>query len=337
MENIMKISKLIAAFAFFAVAAGTACAESIPVTTLLYAQKFVRDYQEKSNTISEGFDDFAQQLSFSVPQAATMQNLYAKAFIGKLFPSVPPHFAAGINAGVTRINTEGFAKASRILGINGMKDKYYFPVLNADIRVGGVLFPFDLGLSIMKLNNLTYAASGCKLTADYYTLAVDGRYAVIQEGVMSPCVSVGAGYSYNRGSFSASEERAEASVNYDVHTLYGQVQVSKTLEIPFVGIGFIPFIGARGIVSNYKNDWKWQLNGVNAVAVYALDKVNVKIRDSGSKSSNKFDFDDVQPQVFGGLGFKFMMMTLTAGFSADLRHLTDDNLWSGVANLRIQL
>lgn len=282
--------------------------------------------------INSKMDDFGTELGIAVPQAAVQQNVYAEAFIGKLFPSVPPHFAVGFNTGFTHLNTEGISKAADKLGISGVKDKLYFPVLNADLRIGGVLLPFDIGLSFMSLDVSKFVKMDADFTAEFFTFAVDARYALIEDGLIIPAVSLGVGYSMNKGSFGASNDDAEVNVDYDVKTLYGQVQVSKTLNIPVVRIGFTPFVGLRGVMSNYSNDWNWKVKeSTIKAAVSALD-----VKTSGTASSG--GFGGFQPQIYGGVGFNFFFFQLTGSICADLRHIGgDSSLWSGAVSLRFKL
>ncbi|MBR1536610.1 MAG: hypothetical protein IJ630_06715 [Treponema sp.] len=291
------------------------------------------------STISSGLNDFGDELGFSVPQAAVQQNVYADAFIGKLFPAVPPHFAVGINAGLTHLNTEGLKNAASALGISGVESSYYFPVFNADLRVGGVLLPFDVGLSFMTLDVSKLASMKADFTAEFFTLAADIRYAILEGGVISPALSVGVGYSYNKGTFGASENYAEVMVDYDVHTLYGQIQLSKGINIPVANIGFTPFVGLRGVISNYSNDWSWKFkgSGVEEITKAATD-LGKTISTSGSGTASSDGFGGFQPQLYGGVGFNFALLQFTASVCADLRHLGGDtNLWSGVLSLRLKL
>ena len=92
---------------------------------------FLSNYDSTVAEINAGMDDFANQLSIAIPQAATQQNVWADAYIGKLLPSVPPHLGGGVNLGFTHINTAGLAKAASALNISGVQDSYYYPVFTA--------------------------------------------------------------------------------------------------------------------------------------------------------------------------------------------------------------
>lgn len=292
-----------------------------------------------SSSITDGLNDFADQLGFSVPQAAVQQNVYADAFIGKVFPSIPPHFAVGFNTGFTHLNTSGIAKAADALGISGVKSDFYFPVLNADIRIGGVFLPFDIGVSFMKLDVSSLSTMDADFSVDFYTIAVDARYAILEDGLICPGLSVGVGYSMNSGSFEAKNSSASASVDYDVQTLYGQLQVSKAVNIPVVNIGFTPFLGLRGVISKYSNDWAWKYKGQYATQIAeAAADAGYTVATSGNGTASSDGFGGFQPQIYGGVGFNFMLIQFTASICADLRHIGgDDNLWSGALSLRLKV
>ena len=315
--------------------------KKLSLSALLLAGAVSFSFADISNIINDsaslskingGLDDFASELGFAVPQAAVQQNVYADSFIGKVFPAVPPHFAVGFNTGFTHLNTSGLAKAADSLEIDGVNDDLYFPVLNADIRIGGLFLPFDVGFSFMTLDVSSLNTMDADFTAEFTTFAVDARYALLEDGLVTPGISVGVGFSMNSGTFGASNKYAEVTVDYNVKTLYTQLQISKALNIPVVSIGFTPFLGLRALVSDYSNDWSWKVK--NSAISTVVDTYGLKT--SGTASSD--GFGGFQPQVYGGVGFNFMLIQLTASACADLRHIGgDDNLWSGALSLRAKL
>ncbi len=291
----------------------------------------------KSGQISAGLDDFAKQLSISVPQAATQQNVWADAYIGKLFPSVVPHFGGGLNMGLTHINTSGLKKAIESLGLSDIdiKNDYYFPVFTADLRVGGVLLPFDAGIAVMKTGKLSTSKFGADLDVDLLTIGADVRYAMFEGGLVMPKLSIGAGYFYNQGTFGVDSDYAKATVDYKVHTMYAQAQLSK--KFLFV----TPFIGLRGLVSKSNNEWNWEYKSTYATQIAnaaTLASIPVpKLKDNGAYTTSNFDFNAIQPQVFAGVGVNFLIIDFTLSITADLRNIKDDGLWSGAASLRLSI
>lgn len=292
-----------------------------------------------TKSISDGLDDFATQLSVAVPQAATQQNVWADAWIGSLFPGL--RLGGGFNFAVTNVNTEGLAKAADQLGIGGIENSYKFPVFTADLRVGGLILPFDADIAVMKTGTLTYPESftGSDVSVDLLTVGFDVRYALLKGGLIMPKVSVGLGYFYNQGTFGISSSNAEADVDYKIHTMYLSAQVSKELSIPVVRIGITPFIGGRLFASDADNSWSWKLKNPSWLSL--IDTYNtandpdVKSSDSGNIKKD-MDFNSLQPQLYGGIGFNFALLQLTVSASIDPKTFSEDKTWSGAVSLRIR-
>jgi len=242
---------------------------------------------------------------------------------------------------MTNINTEGLAAAAKSLQIDNVEDSYKFPVFTADLRIGGILLPFDADIAVMKTGKLEYpdTLTGSSISADILTFGFDVRYALMDGGLIMPKISAGFGYFYNQGSFGISSDDAEADVEYKIHTMYISAQISKELSIPIVRIGVTPFLGGRLFVSDADNDWSWALK--NSTWVTAIDTYNtaagasIKSSDSGNKSS-KIDLNNFQPQLFAGVGFNFALLQLTASVSIDPKTFSEDKTWSGALSLRVR-
>ncbi|WP_191014175.1 hypothetical protein [Treponema zioleckii] len=287
-----------------------------------------------ADTINDGLDDFTTQLANAIPQAATQQNVWADAYIGKLFPSVPFHLGGGFNVALTHIDTSGIAKAASALEIDGIKDSYYYPVFTADLRIGGILFPFDCDIAVMKTGTLSTSAMGCDLDVDFLTVGFDFRYALLEGGLVLPKLSVGVGYFYNQGSFGAGNSDAELNVDYKIHTMYAQAQVSKSFLI------FTPFVGLRGLVSKCDNSYDWKVKNTQFLTAADAAKqlgTTVATNGSGNYKTDSFDFGAIQPQIYAGVGLNFLVLQTTLSISADLRNIWDDGLWSGAFSFRVKL
>ncbi|MBQ6781722.1 MAG: hypothetical protein IJP62_10920 [Treponema sp.] len=312
----MKITKKLLAF----VAASVFAASSV----------FALD----ASVVSDGLEDFSDQLNNAIPQGATQQNVWADAWIGSLLPGI--HLGGGINVGLTNLNTEGLSKAGEEIGIGGIGDSCRMPMFTADLRIGGIFLPFDADIAIMKTPSLNTNGFGADMSVDFFTLGFDVRYAVVQGNLILPKVSVGLGYFYNQGKVEASSSTAEASLEYKIHTLYLSAQVSKEFSIPVIRLGLTPFLGGRLFVSKHDNNWDWALKGLDATAKAALDAANSKYEDSGSDASSGFDFNSFQPQIFAGVGVNFALLQLTASISIDPRTFWTDKLWTGAISLRVR-
>ncbi|MBQ1662788.1 MAG: hypothetical protein II054_09815, partial [Treponema sp.] len=46
--------------------------------------------------VSQGLKEFAETLLFTVPEAATQQNVWSDAYIGNIYPNINKHFGFGL-------------------------------------------------------------------------------------------------------------------------------------------------------------------------------------------------------------------------------------------------
>ena len=293
------------------------------------------NFETYKQTIDDGLEDFAEQLAVAVPQAATQQNVWADAWIGTLFPGL--RFGGGLNFGLTNVNTEGLAKAAKVLNIGGIEDTYKFPVFTLDLRVGGLIVPFDADIAIIRTGS--WDILGSDLSVEFTTVGFDFRYAVLEGGLVMPRVSVGAGYFYNQGTFRASSSDAEATIDYNINTFYLQAQVSKDFSIPIVRIGFTPFAGGRLFVSKHDNSYDWAYKGKAAAAVdaaLAAAGLPTVTSGSGNVKSDMFDFNNMQPQLYAGIGFNFALLQVTASVCIDPRTFSEDKTWTGAISARVR-
>lgn len=335
-----------------------------------------------STKISDGLNDFAKQLLVVVPESSTQQNVWADAYIGKVFPSFPPHFGGGITIGVTQLDMTGFKNAAdglisnynsvtqslssltSIAGITTNKlnfgtipDTFFMPTASVDVRIGGIVLPFDIGLCAMMTNPslfsvdlsnpdsitdmsspLTFSAFGYDGTFDYLTIGADIRYAVFEGNLVLPTISVGGGYYFTKGEFGASTSSettiqdasvqtttANIDMSFKTQVCFLQVQASKSFAIVTV------YGGLRGILSNSTDSWAWSYaTKNNTLAALSASEKDSGTVASGSEPSSvyqdgKWDFSAIQPQLYGGVGFNFLVFQTALGACWDMRNM----LWSG--------
>ncbi|AEE16577.1 hypothetical protein [Treponema brennaborense] len=274
--------------------------------------------------ITEGLNAFSTTLLDTVPNTATQQGVWSDAWIGNLIPSVPPHFGGGISAGFAQLDMTGLAQAANELGISISSDKLFLPTVTADVRIGGIFLPFDLGLSFMKIPAVSLEAFGAGITVDFFTIGGSVRFPVLKGNVILPKVSVGAGFMYTTGSIqaSASDNAVYTSVAFNTKTVYAEAQISKTFFI------ITPFFGVRGILSDSKNDWAWKYNA-------SFGGYTIGDEEKGSvtrKFSDDF-LDNFQAQAYAGLSLNIFIIQTTVGASYNF----GSNIWGGNLSLRIKL
>lgn len=273
-------------------------------------------------TVAEdGLNDFCDDLADVIPNSQTQQNVYAEAWIGKLFPGF--HFGAGVNAGVSALDVSTLKDAALALGVDDVKDindTLVFPTITVDARLGGIILPFDIGVTAMsidtsKMDSVDKAID--PVAIDFFTLGADIRYAIFQGGFMRPKWSVGAGFYYTKGGVDVDDDTAKASLDFKSTTFMVNTQASIKL------LCLVPFIGGRALFSKTSVDWKVNADWASIIAKEGdtyYDGVADALKwgilpSSFSGSSSGFS---VYPQVFGGIGLDLLFLNLTVSGSYDI-------------------
>ena len=277
---------------------------------------------DKPFTVAEnGLNDFCDDLADVIPNSQTQQNVYAEAWIGKIFPGF--HFGAGVNAGVSALDVSTLKDAALALGVDDVKDindTLVFPTITVDARLGGIILPFDIGVTAMsidtsKMDSVDKAID--PVAIDFFTLGADIRYAIFQGGFMRPKWSVGAGFYYTKGGVDVDDDTAKASLDFKSTTFMVNTQASIKL------LCLVPFIGGRALFSKTSVDWKVNADWASIIAKESdtyyegvADALKWGILPSSfSGSSSGFS---VYPQVFGGIGLDLLFLNLTVSGSYDI-------------------
>ena len=308
--------------------------------------------------IGRAFESFTDKMTEVLPETTTQLGVWSDAYIGKLFPSVPPHFGIGVTVAGTFIKTKEFSSVAETIvnEINGAaagasKDFNFsipnaipFPAYSVNARLGGIILPFDVGLygSYLKINSLKFEDFTGAIT--YYSFGGDIRYAVMKGSTLLPKISVGAGYIYTHmalgvkgsstydgrvGSTSASvTANTDMNTNFDLHTLFVQAQVSKKFFI------LTPYAGMRAYVTASKSHYDYAY--ASTYEVGGVPQGNVP-NGSGSEehdyNSNGFAWGKIQPQLYAGLGLNIFFFDCTLGGCWNPRN----NLWSANVSARFKL
>ena len=288
------------------------------------AYENIKDYipTDSPFTVAEnGLNDFCDDLADVIPNSQTQQNVYAEAWIGKIFPGF--HFGAGVNAGVSALDVSTLKDAALALGVDDVKDindTLVFPTITVDARLGGIILPFDIGVTAMsidtsKMDSVDKAID--PVAIDFFTLGADIRYAIFQGGFMRPKWSVGAGFYYTKGGVDVDDDTAKASLDFKSTTFMVNTQASIKL------LCLVPFIGGRALFSKTSVDWKVNAGWARIIAkesdTYYEGVANALkwgiLPSSFSGSSSGFS---VYPQVFGGIGLDLLFLNLTVSGSYDI-------------------
>lgn len=275
------------------------------------------------NEVNLRLSEFANGINETLPVAATQQNVYSSAWIGKVFPSAPPHFAIGVEAGVTKLDMEPLKQMAQMFSVTGLPSLMVFPTLTANARVGGLFLPFDVGFSAMgmDLSKLDSIADG--LGIQFFNIGGDVRWALLKGDGPLPQISLGAGYYYMGGKVSYNKDGLYARLNYGTHTAFAQAQISKTL------LFFTPYVGFRAITCKSSSDWQWFVTP-QRIAQSAYYSGNVF---AGQGNDSLKWFDKVMTQVYGGFGLNFGFFALNFCASYEFRY----QLWGGDFSIRFQM
>lgn len=328
----------------------------ISAQTLTEEQKAAIDGKKTDSRtlISGAFDDVTDLLSDVIPENSSLLGAQPDAFIGKLFPSIPVHFTAGLSFSGTFINTEDFTDAVQDLA-NGIQGVYQtadttnsfsidfdlpshlpMPTAAFNLRLGGIILPFDLGVYGITTFNDTIkdiSVDDFNFGLNYTTLGVDFRYQVYKGSTFLPKISAGIGYIYSNLDFDFSMSKevdvtisgfplkdavldSDISLSSTTHTLFAQVQASKKLLV------FEPYIGLKLFMSRVQNKYDWQYN---TTAAEGYDVIASYFSDSDSNdSTTDFGTDTIATQFFGGLGITLakFQMTFNGAYNAKT------NYWS---------
>jgi len=171
---------------------------SVIATGAVFAQTYF-EYDE----ISTSFQEFADAVAPILPFNAAIGLNWSDAYIGQ-FLAVPPHFGFGVSAGVTTIPITSMNKVLDAFSITLPAELSFindygfpFPAYTADLRIGGFILPFDVGLKFGYLPK--ELVKDLPVNIDYLFVGADLRYAVLKEHLLIPAVSIGVGYSFLKG------------------------------------------------------------------------------------------------------------------------------------------
>lgn len=294
----------------------------------------------ENSSVSDSIENLTDDFSEILIENSSLLGNQPDAFIGKVFPSIPPHFTTGLSVSGTLIDTDFICKTVKEFtdAINDDLGEYAsvdfdfslpakLPLPSAAIsaRLGGFVLPFDIGIygitSSNILNGITF--DDFKAGVDYTTLGADFRYAIVQGNALLPKISIGAGYFYSKFGFNLDVTKTFSTtisgdsyestltgnmdMNLSNHTLFAEAQISKKLLI------FTPYAGAKLMFTKTDSDYEWNY----ATETPNLpEEVDFDISD-GDKNSSTGSFDKFSPQVFGGIGMQlgFIQMTFNASYN----------------------
>jgi opacity protein-like surface antigen len=169
--------------------------------------------QNKLEDLQTNMTLFTDSMAKSLPFNSTIGNNWSDVYIGQIIDK-PPHFGVGISAGFTTID---FISIRHMLECFDIKLPFNdveslnsmglpLPGYTADVRVGGVKFPFDFGLKagFLPQELLGKMSESVNFNFKYLLLGADIRYSILKENKTFPVkLSVGLGFNYLDGGINA--------------------------------------------------------------------------------------------------------------------------------------
>ncbi len=325
--------------------------------TSLFAQYNIPSF----STFQGAVQSFASSVASALPLESSVGLNWSDAYIGQLL-SAPPHFGIGLTVGAatipygamqSTINTFGGSIPSNLGFLSSIGVPV--PAYTVDVRIGGFILPFDIGLKFGYLPPNAFSAFS-NVSVDYLLLGGDVRYAVIEDKGFLPGLSVGIGYTYMRGSvfipgvlngnttiqnvsfggstYNIGFTNPSLNLFWNTNVVDVKVQLSKNLFIitPYVGLG------ASYGISNAGAGMQSSLTLNNAVPTQTqIDQMNSALGTNYTSANQEFGINaganGFSTRVFGG--FSFNIFVLRIGLGAEYEFLSGS--FAGMANARIQL
>jgi len=213
------------------------------------------------NAFKGDVQTFASSIAASLPLESSVGLDWSDSYIGQF-----PHFGIGLTVGGATIPFSAVKTLVTDFGgsVSGFSSFQSIgvpvPAYTLDVRIGGFVLPFDIGLKFGYLPEGAFSTSSVK--ADYLLVGGDVRYGLVKEAGLIPAISVGLGYTYMRGNVSVPTNAGSVTLGpvsglpsggthtftfqsptlnffWNTNVIDARVQVSKNLFIitPYVGLG----------------------------------------------------------------------------------------------------
>ena len=359
----MKIKKLIAAVCFVSLAAAGFADDDL-------AKKFSDAKAALSESMCSATEGILSDFETVLPESNSLSGVQPDAYIGKLFPSVPPHFVVGINASVTPVKSEaiidnmkkisssvsGMLKTvGAIGGVEGfsfdmeLPDTIPYPAASVNARIGGLFLPFDIGVWAVTTGNVFHNKSigdSPVFDFDYTCFGADLRYAVLEGNVILPKISVGGGYQFVRQNVGVSFDK-----DFSIETGYKKPDGTPVTGEANINTGFNMKLDTHTFFGQIQVS-KTILILTPYLGLKALfttsdcnydwkyettSKTLGELDELSDSSSNGYKHtiseNGIQTQVFGGLSLNFLVFQTT--FNAAYNF--SSNLFTGALGLNIKL
>ena len=272
--------------------------------------------QSSLSDIRSSVNAFSSVMAESLPFNSTLGLNWSDAYIGKLFPSVPPHFGAGISLGFTSLDLPVFNKLLEAFGGSALgnmpfsMERMILPAYTAEVRLGGFFLPFDLGFKVGYLPEVKFPGVD-DLKIRYTLIGFDVRYALMEGNVILPKLSLALGFNYLEGgigtsigeSINITHEGNTINISaptfglkWEAYTFDLRAQISKSFLIvtPYAGLGATYGWSSAGY------EIEANITGGSGVEEISGNRMSSMVENSG-----QFAF-----RAFGGLSINILVLRL---------------------------
>jgi len=219
-------------------------------------------YDELENS----FAQFSADVSESLPFVSTIGLNWSDATVRQF-----PHLGIGVTVGAVSLPEEAFTELASTMGfpipseITDMGLGVPLPAYTLEARLGGLFFPFDVGVKLGYLP--PEALEGMAMKADYTLAGFDLRMPILKQNMILPSIALSVGYNYlSAGVQTSIPDSAGMGNEIDISTLMGnaagtdvltftdpdarfqmdsnvldaKLQISKSILIitPYAGVGY---------------------------------------------------------------------------------------------------
>lgn len=331
----MKMKKIFAAVCFACLAATAFAVDS---------DELQKAKDGLSNKLCSATEDILAGFEKLLPEANSLSGVQPDAYIGKLFPSVPPHFAAGINASVTPVKADFVFDNMKVISsavsdmlkdvdaIGGVGDFDFgldfpntipYPAASVNARVGGLFLPFDIGVWAVTTGNVFHNKSignSPTFDFDYTCVGADLRYAVLEGNLILPKISVGAGYQWVHQNIGVSFDKdftSSFNCNGEDYSGKGSLDAAFNMKLDthtFFGqiqvsktiLILTPYVGLKALFTTSNCDYDW-----NYETKVEGSKVDLLSASKSNSYKHTISENGIQTQIFGGLGLNFLLFQTT--------------------------
>ncbi len=236
---------------------------SILVLALTSRALMAQTTSSYSSVLSD-FDEFASDVSSSLPFASTDGLNWSSAYVGGF-----PHLGIGVSAGFASVPLGGLEAVANTFGMSALTSQLGqyshiglpLPSAVVEARLGGFIIPFDVGVKVgyipQQLDLDSFLPDG--MSVNYLMWGVDARLQLVKQGFFLPEISIGAAYDHYEGGLTVPTGSGSISVQnlggsgenitvsdptlnffWESNDVDFDVEVSKTLlyfVTPYIGAG----------------------------------------------------------------------------------------------------